>query len=312
MRVRLVHVSLLVCAAMWGLVFVGVHELLPVLTPVQLVTVRFVIIVLAFVAMFIIFPKLRVFPASRGDWVRFAVCGVLAVPGSQLAIVEGQRYLAPQLASLVVATSPVLTAVFAAAMLNEQFGVMRGVGSVIALSGVAFIVLFGAGDGHGIGPLTVTLPAVVAVLTPISWALYTVMSRPLAARYPPLATVAICLTLGTLTLLPFLPSTLGALSGVNGLEWGWLLYLALGGSLLPYLIWFASLRVLSAGRTAAYMYVIPLFAMIFTWLILGTRPGVVATIGGALVLIGVVLTQIRLRRPVAERAAPTLSQVEDP
>lgn len=311
MGVRLVHASLLVCAAMWGLVFVGVHELLPVLTPVQLVTIRFLIISLAFLAMFATIPQIRVFPANGGDWVRFAVCGVLAVPGSQLAIVEGQRYLAPQLASLVVATAPVLTALFAAALLGEGFGALRGVGSVVALLGVAFIVLFGAGDGHSIGPLAIALPAVIAVLTPISWALYTVMSRPLAARYPPLATVALCLMLGTVLLLPFVPDTVAALSDVTATEWAWIGYLALGGSLLPYLIWFASLKVLPANRTAAYMYAIPLFAMIFTWLILGRRPGMVAAVGGALVLIGVVLTQIRPRRAGPALAAPTLSPVEE-
>lgn len=312
MGVRLVHASLLVCAAMWGLVFIGVHELLPVLTPIQLVTVRFVIIAIAFIVMFAVFPQLRVFPTNRGDWVRFVVCGILAVPGAQIAIVAGQQYLAPQLAALVVATSPVLTALFAALLLGEGFSVLRGIGSVIALLGVAFIVLFGTGDGHSIGPLTFTWPAVIAVLTPISWALYTVMSRPLAARYPPLATVGMCLTLGTVFLLPFLPNSVQALGGLDGSQWAWMLYLAFGGSLLPYLIWFASLKVLPANQTAAYMYAIPLFAMIFSWLILGRRPGVVAAIGGAFVLIGVVLTQIRPKRSEAAPAAPTLSPVEDP
>lgn len=308
MGVRLVHASLLVCAAMWGLVFVGVHEVLPALSAVQIVTARFVIISLAFGLMFLFVPKLRVFPDSLRDWAQFALCGVLAVPGSQLAIVESQRYLAPQLASLVVATAPVMTAVFAALLLGEGFSVLRGVGSVVALVGVAFIVVYGTGDG--LQHATFKLPALVAVLTPLSWALYTVTSRPLAGRYPPLATVALCLMLGTVTMLPFVPNAVASFDVLTGTEWAWLVYLALGGSLLPYLIWFASLRVLPANVTAAFMYVIPLFAMLFTWLFLGREPGEIAIVGGAFVLLGVILTQIRVRRSPAV-VAPPLTPAEE-
>ena len=300
MGIRLVHVSLIVCAAMWGMVFVGVHELLPLLDPVQMVTIRFVIISGAFLLMFAAVPRLRVFPTTRADWARCALCGVLAVPGSQLAIVEGQRYLPPQLASLVVATAPMMTAVLAAVLLSEPFSVLRGVGSAMALAGVAVIVLFGTGGGFG--HVSIAWPALIVILTPFSWALYTVISRPLAARYPPLSTVAICLSLGTVLLLPFVPHTFGALAAVPAADWGWVLYLALGGSLLPYLIWFGSLRTLPANGTAAYMYAIPLFAMLFTWLVLGRTPGEVAAVGAALVLAGVLLSQRRIRRPPAAPA----------
>lgn len=319
MNARLVHASLVLCAALWGLVFVGVHQLLSVLTPVQLVTVRFLIISAAFILMFAFVPKLRVFPQGRGDWLRFALCGVLAVPGSQLAIVEGQRYLSPQLESLVVATAPVMTALLAVVLLGEHFNVTRAIGSVIALMGVAFIVVFGAGNDHGIGHATLIFPALIAVVAPISWALYTVVSRPLAARYPPLSAVAVSLMMGAVTLLPFTFGAVHALHGLSSGDWVWVLYLSLGGSLLPYLIWYASLRTLPASTTAAYMYAIPLFAMLFSWLILHRQPGEVAWIGAGFVMVGVVLTQSRRTRPQRDRATepfepialPTLTEAED-
>lgn len=300
-----VHASLVACAASWGLVFVGIHELLPAMTAVQLVTVRFVIICLAFLVGLAVMPSLRVFPRDRSDWLRFALCGLLAVPGAQLSLVESQHYLSPQLASLLVTVSPVLTAALAAVLLSEVLTRRRVVGLVLALAGAVFIVLFGAGHAAGIGHVTLTPVAALGLLTPLSWSLYTVLSRPLAARYPPFATVGMCLAMGTVALLPFTADAFGALGGLSAPDWGWLIFLALGGSLLPYLIWFYALRTLSANRVAVYMYAIPLFAMVFAWLILHLAPGEVAWIGAGFVLVGVFLAQsqdLRRGRPVEAAA----------
>lgn len=301
---RLVHASLVAVAAMWGLVFVGVHQLLPVMGAAELVTVRFVIISVAFLALLACVPSLRVFPADRADWARFALCGLCAVPGSQLLIVEGQRYLSPQLASLVVTVSPVVTALLAAVMLDERLTPVRIAGSVVALAGVTFIVLFGAGGG--LQHPRFEAPAILAVGTPICWSLYTVLSRPLSHRYPPVATVGLSLSMGTVVLLPFTVGTAHVLTGLSAGDWGWVVYLALGGSFVPYLIWYRSLKTLPANSVAVYMYAVPVAAAIFTWLILHRSPGPVTWVGAACVLVGVVLSQAPGWRRIAAADAATL------
>jgi drug/metabolite transporter (DMT)-like permease len=312
-----VHASLLSVSAVWGLVFVGVHELLPVLSVVQLVTLRFTIISVAFILVFAAVPSLRALPHGRADWLRFGACAVLAVPGSQLMQVESQHYLSPQLVSLVVATSPVITALLAAALLDERLTLVRVIGSLIALTGVAFIVVFGA-SGGGIGHAKFTLPALLAVVTPLSWSLYTVLSRPLTSRYPPVATVGVTLIMGTALLLPFSVDTARVLPNLSIGDWGWIVFLGIGGSLLPYLVWYWALRILPANSVAVYMYPIPLFAMLFSWLILHRTPGEVAWVGAAFVLFGVLLTQLhdfhrRVRREdvVIVPAAPVMAELEE-
>jgi drug/metabolite transporter (DMT)-like permease len=78
-----------------------------------------------------------------------------------------------------------------------------------------------------------------------------------------------------------------------------------GGTMGPYILWAYGLRGLPVNRTAAFMYVIPVFAMGWTFLFLGEAPSAIALAGGAVVLAGVALTQSRARSIPASAPAPT-------
>jgi drug/metabolite transporter (DMT)-like permease len=80
--------------------------------------------------------------------------------------------------------------------------------------------------------------------------------------------------------------------------WLWLAFLAAGGTSIPYILWSAGLQVLPVSRTAAFMYLVPLFALGWTALLLGTAPTLIALAGGVVVLAGVALTQINRPQPV--------------
>jgi drug/metabolite transporter (DMT)-like permease len=228
-------------------------------------------------------PKL-----TRREWGIIVLAGILAVPICQLAIVEGQRYLSPAIASLVVTFSPAIAAVLVAR--SERLTPKQAAGFALALGGVAVIVILGAGSGaelHASDPLK----AAVALLTPTSWALYTLISKPLARRHGSVGPVAVAMLVGSVALIPLLPNALEAAPEVSATGWVWLGYLVVGGTLGPYILWAYGLRGLPVNRTAAFMYVIPCFAMGWTFLFLGEAPSGIALAGGATVLAGVALTQ---------------------
>ena len=71
--------GLTVCVALWGMVFVAVHELLPVMGPVQMVTLRFLLASALFAALMAARPEWR--PRfTRREWLLCVAAGVLAVP----------------------------------------------------------------------------------------------------------------------------------------------------------------------------------------------------------------------------------------
>jgi drug/metabolite transporter (DMT)-like permease len=287
-------VGLVACAAAWGMIFVGVAKLLPHIDAAQIVTVRFGLVALCFAAAFAARPSL-VPRLDRRGWLLVAACGVLCVPGSQYAIVEAQNYLSPPLASLIVTSSPAVAAVIAAGLLRERLGVATALGFAIALGGVALILVAGSGSGvHASNPGG----AVVALITPVSWALYTLALKPLTRRCQPVGAIGAVMIAGALSLAPVYPHAAAGLHHMSGTDWMWMAILVGPATVVPNLLWFVGVRRLPVHQRTAFMYVIPVFATLWTAAILGRQPPLVTIPGGLLVLAGVALTQTTGRAAV--------------
>jgi drug/metabolite transporter (DMT)-like permease len=275
---RAIHLALAAVVGMWGLVFVAISRLLPYIDPTQLVIIRFTLIAAVFAAMLVAMPARR--PHLRGwrDWALFVFLGVVAVPGAQLTIVNGQRYLAPAFA-----------AIFAAIWLGERIGSRQVLGFTIALTGVAIVILAGSGSSH----LGVDNPwgASLTLLSPMSWAVYTILTKPLTERFDPITAVGMTMIIGSLTMLPTWPHAITGIDDIPASGWGWMAFLVFGGTVVPYLVWWWALGRMTAAATTAYMYGIPLTALGWSWLILDIVPTAVALLGGVVVITGVAMIQ---------------------
>jgi drug/metabolite transporter (DMT)-like permease len=286
--------------AMWGMVFIGVHEVLFHLTPIGLVTVRFWLI--AVTVLVLVVPRFGLLGRYRpGDRWLIVASGLLAVPATNVAIVNAQLYIEPALAALIMTSSPAIASVLVGPLLGERLTLRRRIGFVVALVGVAVVIFTGSG---GASTLTVPNPwgAATAIIAATCWALYTIAQKRLAeGGYPPVHAVSTSLLIGGSSLVVFAPWVVPQLPGLAAPTWGWILFLAFGGSLIPYLMWSAALHRVEASQAVAYMYLVPVFALGWSALILGLVPPLKSLVGGVVVVAGVAMTQqYRRRAPVVE------------
>jgi drug/metabolite transporter (DMT)-like permease len=303
------YAGLLLCVLLWGMVFPGSARLLVRINAVQLVTLRFMLVSLSFVIGFSLRPSL-IPRLERRQWLTVLVCGVLAVPGSQLAVVHAQSYLSPPLAALLPTFAPAIACVLAALFLGERLRAPQVAGFAVALLGVVLILVVGAGTGvsiHASSPLG----AAVGLITPLSWALYTLVVRPLTGSYQPLSIVGVVYITGTLTLVAAFPDALGAAGRLDTGDWIWLVAMATAGTVIPNVLWLVSLRHLSVSQTTSFMYLIPVFASLWTLAVFGRAPEAIALPGGLLVIAGVALTQ-RSRGAREPVVVPPPLEVEAP
>lgn len=281
--------GLTVCVALWGAVFVGTHELLATLDPLQIATWRYLVVGVIFAAAIVARPSLRP-QASGREYAVLALAGLAAVPGSQLPLIEGQRYVSPPLASLIMTLAPAFAAAMAFGLGLERLRRMQVAGLIIALIGVAGMLHLGSGSGADRGATSV-LGALLTLISPLCWAIYTLLSKPLVNRHSATTAVSAAMVIGSLSLAPFMPHTLSAAGELTTADWAWVLFLGVGGTAAPYLLWSLSLRVLPVSRATAFMYLTPLFALAWTALFLGATPATASLLAGVVVILGVCMAQ---------------------
>jgi len=226
---------------------------------------------------------------GRRDLARLVAAGLLVVAVYHLSLNAGERLTTAGTASVVVAAAPGIALAMAVVIGQERFSRRRAAGLAISFAGVVVVVLFGSGQRISVasvhGPLLV-------LAAPVAFAAYNVIAKPLLPRYGVLPVTAAASLIGTAALLPFTSgATLGRVSDLHAGGIALLLYLGLAATLAGYIGWSRGLRQLEASRTVAYLYVVPVGAIVIGALTLGEHVTVWLGLGATLVVAGVALAQ---------------------
>ena len=133
---------------------------------------------------------------------------------------------------------------------------------------------------------------VCLLLNALRWSLCSTLSRRLLRDrgHPHLLTAYVAL-LGTLTLLPLsLTADWSLINLLGPYEWGSILYLSLICSGVGFLLWSFALSRVEAVRAAVWLYLEPLAAFLGEFLLLNSPPSIATIVGGALIILGALLT----------------------
>jgi drug/metabolite transporter (DMT)-like permease len=225
-------------------------------------------------------------PAFRPrDWGLVVLLGLLGNTLFHGLLVTGIHHTSPAHAAILVALSPLVAALLARSILDESLGI-RQLGAIgLAFAGVVVIVTRGGGGAAS------WLGDLLSLGASLSWALYTVIGKPLLARATPLTVTTWATMLGTVPLLPF------GLPGLREVRWSelsieqWLLiaYLSVGTIALANILWYWALARRATARVVAFSYLIPLIATVIAVLAGQEALTVSLGLGAAAVLCGVAL-----------------------
>ena len=221
----------------------------------------------------------RRFRIARGDVVGLVLFAFLGVSFLYWSYLRAVDLGGAALAAVLLYTAPAWVALGAALWLGERFTSRALAALVLALAGVV-LVAFGGGADTRVSAAAIAW----GLASGLSYAAYYLFGKRYFARYETPTLFLYALPIGALSLLPavrFAPKSAAA--------WGAILFIAVVPTYLAYLLYAHGLRRVEATRAAMVATLEPVVAAVIAYVAWGERLGVAGTIGGALVLGGVLV-----------------------
>ncbi len=276
--------------AIWGTTFVWTKLLIiNGLSPAQIFTLRFVIAYVLLLGFSLWRGRHKWFSDSWRD--ELTMLGLGLTGGSMYFLTENEslRFTTATNTSLIVCSCPLFAMLIIALFYkSERFSARQILGSVVALAGMAVVVL----NGHFILHLS-PLGDTLAFSACLCWALYTLLMKPVMGRYPAMFITRKVFFYGILTILPYyvfvpdMPSLDVLLR--PAVMWN-LLFLGSVASMLCYLTWSWCMKGLGAVVCTNWVYVNPITTIVAAWLILGEQITTYFLMGSVLIIAGMYLS----------------------
>lgn len=287
-----VYLRVAVATFFWGANFVLAGVVMNDLTPLWAAALRF-IIGAATMLMVAIWRNEPLLPTLRRNTGAYLLLGLVGVGGFNLLFFYALQSTSAANAALIMATNPLLTTLLAGITLGERPTKQQLAALPLALLGV--VVVISGGSIARVEQLHVAHGDLLMLAADLVWACYNVAGR----RYMPagsaVANTTWIMSAGALLLLAIATTDGGEFTLPGFKATAALLTMAFGGTVLAYLFWNTGIARLGAGRTALFLNLVPVFAMMVN-AVGGVHPTAVQLTGGLLVIGGVSVAMLRTRR----------------
>lgn len=287
------YLLLVLVTLIWGNSFIAIKHAVQFLTPVELTILRFIPVALIFGVLLLTTRRRAFWQMVRRDWLGLVLLGLSGAVAYNFALNTGESRIPAGTASLIISLNPAFTFILSILFLREQPTIKKALGLTIAFSGLYVIVRYASGQSGQQIDFSYLRYVFITMLAPICWAIYTILGKPLVARYPPLMVVGGAMMVAVVPLLFLVRGSLIAkLPTLPPSVWLSIAFLSLACTVFAFVIWFGALQRMEASRAASFVYLVPLFGVSFSKLLLDEPITLVLLIGAALLIGGVYLINL--------------------
>jgi drug/metabolite transporter (DMT)-like permease len=202
---------------------------------------------------------------DRKDIPRLMLCALFGVAVNQLFFFNGLNLSSSINASIIMTMNPIMVVVLSFFLLKERISNRRIIGVFMGATGAVLLIL-----ASSLKSPELALGDLFLFVNAFSYAMYLVLVKPLMQKYKPLTIITYAFSIGLIYVLVF-PLTIPELLKTNFYvitwdEWGRIAYVVICVTFLAYLLTLFGLRKLSPSVSSSYIYLQPVFVIIFAFL----------------------------------------------
>ena len=269
-----------VTVLLWASAFVFTKIALTYYTAEAIGVLRYVIASLLFIVIGV-FQKIGL--PEKKDIPKFLLSGALGFSLYMITFNQASKSLTAATGSVVIASAPILTALFAWMIFKERIRSLGWVAIIIEFIGILILTLW-----NGILSVNAGIFWMFGAAVCISG--YNLLQRSLLKKYSALQSTAYSVLAGTLFLLWYLPDAAVQFGNAPLQQLLVMIFLGVFPSALAYMLWAKALMLAQkTSEVTNYMFVTPLLAALMGFLIMGEIPALSTWLGGLMIFAGLLL-----------------------
>lgn len=283
------YLKLTLVAIFWGGAWIAGRIAIQEIQPFEAAFLRFLVAIV--VMSWLVYREEGGLPLlDRQEWLNVAWLGVTGVFAYNYFFLHSLEFVKVGQGALVVALNPVIVALTASLWFGEPMKPLKAVGIATALIGSLFVI----GNGYPPDILTghIGTGEMLVIGCVISWTLYTFAGRRATRTLSPLVANFYGCIIGCSMLGIAAVSERSVLRLPHFSLYAWLsvFYLGYFGTALSY-IWFTdAVKQIGAAKSAAFINLVPVSALLLAVVLLGERLQPIVLLGGGVTLAGVIMT----------------------
>lgn len=258
------------------------------ITPFELVQVRVTVSTLLLAIAFGLHSR-DLFRIRGRDFVYFFILGGVAMALVQITYFYAVSKIQVAAAVFLEYLAPILVAFYSICFWKERLTPTKLLSLALSLAGCYLVV-----GGYNLHLLKMNRVGILCGLaSALCFAGYTLIGERLMQRYSPWTVLFYAFLFATFTWHIIYPpfQYLRAVYSLN--QWGWLLYISVIGTLIPFALFFIGVNLIRSTRASITATLEPISAGFFAYFFLGEVLEPLQVVGGAMVVGAIVLLQLR-------------------
>ncbi len=258
------------------------------ITPFELVQVRVTFSAVLMVALFMICSP-RIMKIRVRDVPYFFLLGGVAMAMVQITYFYAISKIQVAAAILLQYLAPIPIAFFSIVFWEERLTLLKIAAVLLAFGGCYLVV-----GGYSLQFLHMNRFGIMAGLaSAVCFASYTLLGERGMHRYDPWTVLFYAIAFAALSWHIAYPPFHYLTAGYSWTQWGWLMYIAVIGTLIPFGLYFVGINYVRSTRASITATLEPISAGLIAFIVLGEAMELLQILGGLLVIVAIVLLQLQ-------------------